>query len=76
MFCGQPGQGIHATRIFGLAFWDLVATVVASYLVQRFLFPTHPMWHVLLALLVLGTVGHRLLKIRTPVAKFVFRGEW
>lgn len=76
MFCGQPGTGIHATRIFGLAFWDLVLTVVGAYLIKYYFFPTHPFWHVLLVLLVVGTISHRLLKIHTPVAKFFFRGEW
>ena len=72
MFCGEPGTGIHATRMFGLAFWDVVATVVAAYLLKHFVFKTHSFWLVLAVLLVLGTVGHRLLKIDTVVTRKIF----
>ena len=25
---GKPGEGVHATRIFGLAFWDVLMTFI------------------------------------------------
>lgn len=28
---GVPGQGIHSTRIFGFAFWDIFFTIIVGY---------------------------------------------
>ena len=53
---GVPGQGIHATRIFGLALYDIVFTIIGAFLFS-YLFG-YSFWTVLLFLLVLGEVLH------------------
>lgn len=33
---GIPGQGFHSTRIFGLALYDILATIVLAVIVSYF----------------------------------------
>ena len=30
---GKPNQGIHATRLFGLAFWDIFMTLIVALII-------------------------------------------
>jgi hypothetical protein len=53
---GVPGEGIHATRIFGLSLYDIVFTIIVAFLFS-YLFG-YSFWNVLLFLLVLGEVLH------------------
>lgn len=53
---GIPGQGIHATRIFGFALFDIFATIVGAILFAL-LFEI-PIWKSLVFWFVLGEVLH------------------
>lgn len=53
---GVPGQGVHATRTFGFAFNDILATVVGAVLFA-WLFEI-PVWKSLVFWFVLGEVLH------------------
>jgi len=33
---GIPGKGVHSTRIFGLAFYDILATILLAYITTFF----------------------------------------
>lgn len=74
---GVPGQGVHARRIFGLAMWDIVGTlVVAAVLaaVSRRAWGTALLPAFLWAaagLLVLGEALHCLFCVSTPITRFL-----
>ena len=53
---GVPGQGVHSTRIFGLALNDILMTIIGAILIA-FLFDIN-VWKSLLGLFVLGEVLH------------------
>jgi len=53
---GVPGQGVHSTRIFGLAFNDILATVIGAILFA-WVFEI-PVWKSLVFWFILGEVLH------------------
>ena len=66
---GVPGQGVHAKRIFGLAFNDILATVVGAILFA-WLFEI-PVWKSLVFWFVLGEVLHYALGTQTAFLTLV-----
>ena len=72
MFCGLPGQGIHKTRMFGLAFWDVVASVIAAMVLNRYVFKTHGFLFNFIVIIIVGIVAHRVMKIDTKVNHMIF----
>ncbi len=70
MFCGKPGEGIHKTRVFGYAFWDLILTGVAAWLINQFTFNTNSsFWLILIALIVISVFVHGAMGIETALGK-------
>jgi hypothetical protein len=53
---GVPGEGVHAKRIFGLAFNDMLATFIVA-LITTFIMKIN-LWKTLLFWFVLGEVLH------------------
>lgn len=72
MFCGTPGTGIHSTRLFGFAFWDMLITVVAAILVSRWIFHKKHFIVILIALVLLGIGVHKALGINTKLNQMIF----
>jgi hypothetical protein len=60
---GVPGQGVHSTRIFGLALNDILMTIIGGILIA-FVFDVN-VWKSLLGLFVLGEVLHYVFGTRT-----------
>ena len=67
---GAPGKGIHATRLFGIAIWDAVMTLVAAVAVAWA--ADFPMLPTIIAFFLTGIIAHRLFCVRTAVDKFLF----
>lgn len=66
----EPRKGIHSLRLFDVAVVDVLLTVMAAIGISHW---TH--WNpylVFFALLLIGIVTHRLLKIRTKVDTILF----
>ena len=53
---GRPGEGVHAPRVFGLAFVDLALTAGAAYGISRMGFCSF--WVSLLILICIGVITH------------------
>ena len=71
--CGQPGQGIHATRLFGFAFWDIALTIIAAIVLKQFAwFKQVNVFIIILALVGLGIVVHKALGIKTKLNSMIF----
>ena len=67
---GDPGQGVHSIRFFGVAFVDLAATVLAAALIA-WGFKTGFLV-TLLVLVLLGIIVHKLFCVDTALNKLIF----
>jgi len=67
---GKPSEGIHSTRLFGLAIWDVIMTVIAGILISYCF--NLSLLYTLIFLFILGIIFHRLFCVKTTVDKFLF----
>ena len=67
---GRPREGAHAYRIFDIAVVDVVATIIAAFLVARVFGVAF--WKSLVGLFIAGILSHRAFCVRTTVDKLVF----
>ena len=67
---GEPGTGIHKTRIMGVGLWDVVFTILGALIVA---YATGwPVVYTILGTFATGIVVHRAFCVRTAVDKFLF----
>jgi hypothetical protein len=67
---GKPNKGIHSTRVFGLAFWDIVMTLVGGVMLSR---PFRlSISRSIVILFIIGIVSHRVFCVRTTIDKLLF----
>jgi hypothetical protein len=66
---GEPGKGVHAPRILGLARNDLIATIIAA-IVLSYIFNTSA-FYTFIALFTLGEVLHWLAGTQTAFLKLI-----
>lgn len=67
---GKPNEGVHSTRLFGLAFWDVFMTVVGGVVIaKQFRLKTT---RTILTLFIIGILSHRVFCVRTTVDKLLF----
>lgn len=66
---GVPGTGVHKTRIFGLALFDIVATIVGAIIFA--LAFNIDIWKSLLFWFVLGEVLHYYYGTKTAFLKMI-----
>ena len=74
MFCGLPGEGVHSVRIFGFAFFDLLITIVAAFILNKWLFHAN-FWLVLVVFIFLGIFTHKMLGIKTKLNSMIFKED-
>jgi hypothetical protein len=67
---GRPKEGVHSWRIFDIAIVDVALTLVAAWLIARYM--EVPLWQPALILFVLGIIAHRAFGVRTTVDKWLF----
>lgn len=66
---GVPREGVHARRMFDLAFWDIFGTIVISYAISR-LFGVGFII-TLIIILILAEALHLLFCVETPITKMI-----
>ena len=66
---GEPGKGVHATRIFGFSWNDIWMTVVAALLTSFFFDITW--WKSLIAWFIAGEILHYVYGVKTAFLKMV-----
>ena len=66
---GSPGEGVH-THIMGLAWRDIVATIVGGF-ITALVFKWNIMYTII-GLFILGILFHRLFCVRTIVDKIEY----
>jgi hypothetical protein len=76
---GEPNTGIHSVRIFNIAIFDVLSTVLVGVLFHQYIIvewlrmsSTIKLWMVLAFLFAFGILLHRLFCVRTTVDKMLF----
>ena len=66
---GVPGEGVHAKRIFGLSFNDIIATIVVAIITTYIM--KIAIWKTLLFWFILGEVLHYAFGTDTAFLKMI-----
>ena len=66
---GVPGQGVHATRLFGLAVYDVIATILVAAVTTWI--TGIPFYKTLLGWFVIGEVLHYMFGTQTAFLKAI-----
>jgi len=67
---GEPGKGIHSYRIFNIAIFDVLSTIIGAFIISR-LFKL-PFGYTLLFLFLLGIFLHHIFCVKTTIDKVIF----
>jgi hypothetical protein len=67
---GKPGEGLRRFRIFNIAIFDVLVTMIIVYLLCWF--TKLPYWNSLFVIFILGIVLHRMFHVRTGIDKLLF----
>jgi hypothetical protein len=75
-FCGifgQPKEGSHKTRIFGMALFDLIGTVFLALLLQVFIpyFQKMNLVTVFIITFIIGQILHLIFGVNTAFVNFI-----
>lgn len=70
---GSPGTGTHSIRIFTLAFFDILFTLIGSFIITfLFLKPTfYSFVFVFISLVILGIILHWLFCVKTKLNNLI-----
>ena len=76
---GEPNTGLHSYRIFNIAIFDVLSTVLVGVIFHQIIIvewlkknDTIKLWMVLVVLFVIGIILHRLFCVRTTIDKLLF----
>jgi hypothetical protein len=67
---GKPNTGIHSYRLFGIAIFDVIITIIAAIIIS-FIFKVSFIY-TLITLFILGILFHKVFCVRTTVDKILF----
>ena len=67
---GTPNTGAHSIRLFGIAFIDLLMTILVAYIISILIDASFI--YMLILLFVLSIIAHRMFCVKTNVDKFIF----
>jgi hypothetical protein len=74
---GEVNTGIHTVRIFNIAIFDVLGTIIGGIIIQFFLLRIFSFYIdltlILIVLFSLGILLHRLFCVRTTIDKLLFR---
>jgi hypothetical protein len=68
---GKPNEGVHSYRIFNLAIVDIIATLIAAFLISYFF--KISFFYTSIFLFILGILFHKLFCVKTTIDKILFR---
>jgi len=67
---GIPDKGIHSYRLFSIAIFDVIMTIILAFLISYFF--KISFFYTLIFLFILGIILHRLFCVRTTIDKLLF----
>lgn len=68
---GEVDKGIHSYKIFNLAIFDILFTILGAYIIKIFI-PKYNLFLILIVLFLIGIILHRLFCVKTTIDKFIF----
>ena len=76
---GEPNTGIHSVRIFNVAIFDVLSTILVGVVFHQLIIvdllkmnDSIKLWMVLVVLFVIGIILHRAFCVKTTVDKLIF----
>ena len=69
---GVPGKDLHSYRIFNIAIFDVLLTVLGARLIQVVVFPENRYISILGFLFLAGIIIHRMFNVKTTIDKLLF----
>jgi len=66
---GEPGTGIHSIRLFNIAIFDVLATILVAYIISKKYNKNFKV--VLIVLFIVGIIVHRIFCVQTTVGKLL-----
>jgi hypothetical protein len=77
---GEPNTGVHSIRIFNIAIFDVISTIllgiIIHYCLEKFFNYYIKLWIILVLLFGLGIILHRLFCVRTTIDKLLFDNKF
>jgi hypothetical protein len=79
---GKVGEGFHSVRLFNIAVFDLLGTLLIAYIISYFIHKTKSLSRVsiyiifltvFIILMILALFLHKLFCVRTTLTKIVFK---
>ena len=67
---GNPNEGAHSYRFFGIAFIDLFLTILIAYFYSNY-YETN-FWSTFLILMLIAVVVHRIFCVNTTINTMIF----
>ena len=67
---GKPNEGIHSYRIMNIAIFDLIITIIISYMLSYF--TNIDFIKILLLLCIIGILFHHIFCVKTTIDKLLF----
>jgi hypothetical protein len=76
---GKPNTGIHSVRIFNIAIFDVLSTILVGIVIHKIIIVdllkmnnTIKLWMVIVFFFALGILLHKAFCVKTTVDKFLF----
>ena len=69
---GKEKEGMHAYRIFDIAYIDVIITLIVAFFIQKAFCPKTEYYKVLLFYFIFGIIIHRIFDIRTTIDRLIF----
>lgn len=67
---GNPSEGVHSTRIFGVAAVDLILTILAAVMISKYY--KIDLLNTTIVIFLIGIIAHRLFCVNTTINKAIF----
>jgi hypothetical protein len=66
---GKPGTGLHSIRLFGVAVFDLLLTILLAWFTKNFF---GSFWISLIVWFIIGIIVHHIFCVKTTIDKLIF----
>ena len=69
---GNIKEGIHSYRVFNLAIFDIIFTIIGSYIIYLILKKKVNYFIILIIIFILGILLHKIFCVKTTINNIIF----
>lgn len=69
---GKPREGIRSIRVLDIAAIDLVLTIIAAYVISKYIYDGKHTVKIFIILILLSIVLHKLFCVKTTINNIIF----